>query len=136
MVKMKPYIHNWYKDLEAGKITGIRCSCCGSYDFPPVPICNECSSTDVEVVEMSGDAEIQTFTYNAMGIYPYSDDPVVCVGVTLKEGPSFLSWLVDSDEETADKMLTMELPIPVKAEIRKMDEGVYWPAFRLSEQSK
>ena len=123
MVKMEPYIYKWYEYLKQGKLMGVRCKECNTVEFPPLPVCSNCSCTDMEWVEISGDADMYTFAYCPMGITPYSDDPVVCVGTKLKEGPAFMSWIADGDEELVDALLKRE----------RLDEDISWPAIRIKE---
>jgi len=130
MTKMEPYIKNWYDQLRDGKIMGVKCKRCGTYEFPPVPICNSCSGVDMEWVEMSGEGELMTFSFSPMGIPPYHTDPVMGGYFKLKEGPAFVSWLLDVGPDDQQDLFT-RLPVAVHAEIKQLDENISWPVFRV-----
>lgn len=136
MAKMEPYIYNWYEYLKKGKLMGTRCKKCGCYEFPPLPICNECGSTDVEWVEMSGKAKMLNAGYSPMGIYPLTDDPKVCIGVQMEEGPMFKSWLtgVKKPGKLSQELQETPMPIDVEAEIVELDENISWPAFKMKDK--
>lgn len=134
MSALEPYIKKWYDSLRAGQILGVRCNRCGAYEFPPVPVCNTCSATDVEWAPISGNAELYSFAYSEMGVAPYTDEPVMCGYFKLAEGPELISWLMNADESRdAQEALLARLPVAVRAEIREMDENISWPVFRLVE---
>lgn len=133
MAKMEPYVYEWYEYLKQGKLMGLRCKECGTYEFQPVPVCNKCSSTEMEWVEISGDVEIYSAAYCAMGIYPYNKTPVVCVGTRLKEGPTFMSWIPGGTAELARSFLERPRPVKGKLEITQIDNEVYWPTVRIVE---
>jgi uncharacterized OB-fold protein len=128
---MQPYIKNWYDYLKEGKIMGLKCNSCGSYQFPPVPVCNEpgCTSTDLEWVEMSGDATLTSFSMLGMGKPLVSSAPLLCGFVTLAEGPRFMSWITDYGP--ADQMeLFARMPFPVRLETKELFEGICFPVIR------
>ena len=53
---------DYNKALKKDKLLGLRCNDCGAYTCPPMMVCNECASTNLEIVEMSGKGKIVTFT--------------------------------------------------------------------------
>jgi len=132
MIKMEPSVKKWYDFLENGKIMGMRCKRCGAYEFPPVPVCNHCSSTDLEWVEMSGSGKLVSFTAMLMVDPPFANfGPQICGYVKLKEGPTFISWLVGTGlEEQAE--LYDRMPVDVIAEIQQRDKYKF-PVFRISQ---
>lgn len=138
MAKMEPYIYNWYSFLKNGELMGTRCTKCGTYEFPPLPICNECGEREMEWVKMSGHAKMLNAGYAPMGIYPLSDDPKVCIGVQMEEGPMFKSWLtgVKKPGKLAQQLQKTPMPIDVEAEIVALDENISWPAFRIAENQE
>ena len=134
MNNIGPYTKMWYDYLKQGKIMGTKCKRCDGHEFPPVPVCNSCSSTDVEWVEISGGGELFSFAFSGMGVYPYTEDPVFCGYFKLDEGTEFISWLLDVDSKpAAQEELLKRMPVRVKAEIMELDENVSWPVFRIVE---
>lgn len=130
MAKMEPYVKTWYDHLNDGKLMGVKCQRCGSYEFPPLPVCNSCSGTDVRWVEMSGEAELTTFSFSPIGIPPYHAEPVMSGWFKLDEGVVFMSYLLDVGVDTQEELLGL-LPVPVQAEVKQIDENVSWPVFRI-----
>lgn len=130
MVKMQPYVKKWYDALAEDKIMGLKCNGCGSYEFPPVSVCNNCSGTDLTWVEMSGEGELVTF-----GLVRYPDLPFVKFApyfygnVVLKEGPSFSGMILGPDVEHPEE-LYQKLPVAVQAETQDMG-GYKAVAFRV-----
>ena len=135
MATMEPVVKKWYDALKDGKILGLKCKDCGVIEFPPVPICNDCSGTDMEWVEMSGDGELITFSFSPMGIYPYHDDPALTGYTRLKEGMLFAS--VFTNASAADQQTLLERlrkgAVPIKLEIAQLDENISFPNLSLAE---
>lgn len=133
MVKMEPYVKKWYDFFEEGKIMGLRCSRCGSYEFPPVTVCNNCSGTELSWVEMSGEGKLVAFTLNPYPDPPFADFAPFYYGtVVLKEGPSYATMILGIDQEKEAELFEL-LPVDAKAEIQQRD-GYKFIAFRIKEQ--
>ncbi len=132
MVKMQPYVKKWYDYLAEGKVMGLRCNRCGSYEFPPVPVCNSCSGTNLSWVEMSGEGTLVTFAVNPTPDPPFVDfAPFLYGAVILKEGPTFHSMILGVDPEDTVG-LYQRLPLPVQAETQ--DRGDHsFVVFRVKE---
>lgn len=132
MVKMEPYVKNWYDYFGKGKIMGLKCNRCGSYEFPPVPVCNKCSGTDLSWVEMSGEGKLVSF-----GITLYPDTPFAAFApyisgdVVLKEGPTYNAMVLGVNPEHVEELYN-KLPIAVKAEVQDRDEFKF-VAFRVKK---
>lgn len=75
-----------------GKFLIRRCTGCGRAHWYPRPICPFCFSGATEWVEASGRGNI--YSYSVMRRAP---DPYVVAYVTLAEGPTMLTNLVDCD---------------------------------------
>lgn len=133
MKEMRPYIKEWYEYLAQGKLMGLKCPKCGRVECPPVPVCNECSCADLEWVEMSGKGKLTSFSWSALGLYPYTMDDAICGWIELEEGCSFSGTLLNPPEDQEELM--KRLPLPVEAEIVMIEEenNLYYPAFRIVE---
>ncbi len=113
-------LRKFWDSLKQGKITTLRCNKCGTYMFPPVPICRECLSRDLQWVPLSGEGELLYFTSSPMPAKPFLEyAPYAYGGVRFKEGPIFLTRIDGVDISSTEKMLKEfeRLPIPVRAEI-------------------
>ena len=58
---MEPIVKKWYDGLNEGKLLGLKCKRCGTVEFPPFPVCNTCSCTDLEWIEISGEGMMDSF---------------------------------------------------------------------------
>lgn len=121
MTTMQPYVKEWYDYLEEGKIMGLKCKKCGAYEFPPVPVCNECSSTDMEWVEMSGKAKLVGFS-----VMQLLDKVQVKYGqriigqAVFEEGPAITATVEGWDKDNAAALYD-HLPMDVELGIKQFD---------------
>ena len=98
--------------LRGGKFLGLRCKQCHEYTVPPQKVCSGCLGEDMEVVELSRNGEIRSFTViytPAEGFEP----PYTVALVELEEGPWVTANIIDFDPEQA----TMENLIGKKGRI-------------------
>lgn len=84
--------------LREGKLLGLKCHECGGYTAPPQMVCSQCGSEDMEIVELSGKGEIQTFT--VVYVTPEGFKPPLPIAVAkLEEGPWVMGNIIDIDPE-------------------------------------
>jgi uncharacterized OB-fold protein len=84
--------------LKQNKLLGLKCKQCGNITVPPKIACGNCSSTDLDIVELSGKGKVQTFT--TVFVPPEGRDgecPYVIVLVELDEGPWIMGNLTGID---------------------------------------
>jgi uncharacterized OB-fold protein len=83
----------WY-GLKEGKVYGTKCLKCGELNFPPAADCANCYSSEVEWVELSNEAEIETYTYIVVRPSSFQNYKPYTVAIgKLKEGVRVLAWL-------------------------------------------
>jgi hypothetical protein len=90
----KEYNESLKKDV----LLGLKCNECGAINVPPKMVCGQCTSTDMEVVALSGRGSIQTFT--TVFVAPEGREaeiPYTVVMVELDEGPWIAGNLIDID---------------------------------------
>jgi len=86
--------------LREGKLLGLKCNKCGAYTVPPKKVCMECGSEDLEIAQLSGKGQIQTFT--VIRVPPEGFDAPYVVGMAeLDEGPWLMGNIVDVDCDEA-----------------------------------
>ena len=90
------------KALKKNTLLGLKCKQCGIITCPSQMRCPECSSLDLEVIELGGTGTIQTYTT----IYITAENrenevPYVIVLVKLEEGPWIMGNLYDIDPDKA-----------------------------------
>ena len=108
-----------------------KCNDCGSSYFPPSPICSECSSTDVEFFDASGDASLYSYTIQEKPLKLWnSEGPRSVALVKLAEGPMLTSSVVNC-EQTPE---VLQLDMPLKAVVVPFDEITVW-CFEPAEET-
>jgi len=109
--------------LAEGKIMGFKCKKCGVYIFPPYPICQKCSSRELDWTEFSGEGKLIIFASSAIPTpMEFQDYAPYAYGlVKFKEGPTFMTMItgIDVSNPTKIREALDRLPMDVKAEIKK-----------------
>lgn len=102
-----------------------RCSSCGELRFYPSLACHFCSSLEFEWVPISGRGTVFTYTvvYRGPGA-PFADLlPLVVAMVTLEEGPTMMSNVVNVDPDE------VEIGMPVQLAYEDVNETITLPVF-------
>lgn len=102
-----------------------RCADCGELRFYPSLSCHFCNSLEFEWVPISGKGSVFTYTvvYRGPGA-PFADLlPLVVAMVTLEEGPTMMSNVVNVDPEA------VEIGMPVQLAYEDVDERITLPVF-------
>ena len=92
--------------LKRDKLLGLKCKECGTINVPPKMVCGQCASLNMEVAELSGKGNIQTFT--TVFVAPEgreAEAPYTIVMVELDEGP----WIMGNLTGIDPNKVTMEL---------------------------
>ena len=93
--------------LKQNKLLGLKCKQCGTITVPPKIACGNCASTDLDIMELSGNGKIQTFTTVFVPPEGREDEcPYVILLVELDEGPWIMGNLtgIDPNKVTMDIM--------------------------------
>ena len=101
-----------------GRLLLKTCRACGKTHYYPRPICPFCMSDDTAWLEASGAGEIY-----AWSVQRRADPPYVIAFVTLAEGPTIMSAIVDCDVDAIE----IGQPVVLGFETR---EGKPVPVFR------
>jgi uncharacterized OB-fold protein len=92
--------------LKQNKLLGLKCKQCGTITVPPKIACENCASTDLDIVELSGNGKIQTFTTVFVPSEGREGEcPYVIVLVELDEGP----WIMGNLAGIDPNKVTMEV---------------------------
>ena len=92
--------------LKENKLLGLKCKECGTITVPPMMVCRQCASPDMEIIGLKGRGKIQTFaTVNVAPEGREDEVPYIIVLVELDEGPWLMGNLTGVDPNEA----TMEL---------------------------
>jgi len=112
-------IREFFDGLEEGRILATRCKHCGKLYFPPQADCPNCRKDDMEWVELSGEAELETYTIIKAKpkTFAHYEDYVLAIG-KLKEGIKVLAWLRIKDQKEIRVGMKMRLVVA-----KRMPEG-------------
>lgn len=107
----------FWNGIKEGKIFTTRCKKCGKLFFPPVADCPTCLSSDMEWVELSKEAEIETFTHILVKPASFQSygNYTIAIG-RLKEGVRVLAWLTDAKLENVKVGMKVKLAAKVTPE--------------------
>ncbi|MEM3874950.1 MAG: Zn-ribbon domain-containing OB-fold protein [Candidatus Bathyarchaeia archaeon] len=84
----------FWEALKQGKILATKCRKCGKLYFPPAADCSNCLASDMEWVELSSEATIETFTHVVVRPTTFQQEKPYTVAIgKLKEGVRVLAWL-------------------------------------------
>jgi len=112
-VNFSPYtkVSDFARYLKDGYLMGSKCKKCGSTSFPPRADCDNCMSGDFEFFEISGKAQLNTFSKIVAAPTGFEDVAPYFVGVVdLEEGGRALAWFGESIKEE-DIQIGMELQV-------------------------
>ena len=101
-----------------GKLIVKRCAACGKTHHDPRPICPFCGSDRTEWTDASGQGVIYSFSVMRRASPPY-----VIAYVTLDEGPTVMTGLVDCDFDA------LRIGQPVRVVWKDSDGGPPVPMF-------
>lgn len=94
------------KALKKNKLLGLKCNSCDAITVPPKMVCRKCASPDMDIVELSGNGKIETFTTVYVAAEGREGEvPYIIVLVALDEGP----WIMGNLIDIAPSKATMEL---------------------------
>jgi len=100
------------ENLQNGRLLGLRCRECQAVIVPPKMVCTHCQSADLEIEEIIGEGEIQTYTVvrvAAEGFVP----PMVVALVQLKAGALVMGNVnnVDPNKVTMDTLMGKKVKV-------------------------
>jgi uncharacterized OB-fold protein len=107
-------IHQFYTNLKSGKLTTTKCTKCGELHWQPRVNCRECSSDELEWVDLPSTGKLYAFTQiNAGAAIGLEKDVPFCLGVVVLDdvGIRILTRIDDAKYEDLD--FDMELKLKV-----------------------
>lgn len=108
----------FYEGLKEGKVYATKCKDCERVYFPPMVDCPECLTTGLDWVELSSDAEIETFTHVVIRPTTFQQYKPYTVAIgRLKEGVKVLAWL------TGFKLSEVKVGMKAKLVAKATPEG-------------
>jgi len=86
--------------LKAGEFLGLKCNDCGAYTVPPMKVCMGCDSENMEIVKLSRNGEIKSFTVIHVPAEGFQAPYIVAL-IELEEGPWVTTNIIGLDAEKA-----------------------------------
>lgn len=122
------YDEPFWRHLKEDKKLHLQC-CeeCGTYRYPPGPVCHECLSPRSSWKPVSGMGEILSWIVFHRQYLPQYPAPHKVIAVRLDEGPTIISNLVGAEPEGS------WIGRRVRCVPQEMDDGVVLPRFELAD---
>ena len=108
-----------------GRLRVLRCTDCGHYLHPPSPLCPKCMGRNLAPEEVSGKAEVITFTINHQPWIPGFDPPYAIAIVELAEQKG----LRLTTNIAACKPEEVTIGMKVRVVFEDASQGVFVPLF-------
>jgi uncharacterized OB-fold protein len=102
---------SFWEAAKRHELTLQRCATCGSFRFPPAPLCPECTSLGGEWTKVKGTGKVFSYVvfYRAFHKSFEKDVPYAVAVVELDEGPRLVSNIVGVPPE----QIRCEMPVEV-----------------------
>jgi len=97
----------FWEHCARGELRLQRCADCGSYLWPPAPVCDGCLGEELVWTRISGRGRVLTYCTFERAYYPECPPPWVVILVELDEGP----WFVSNPRNIAPEQLREGLPV-------------------------
>jgi len=111
-------LKEFFDGAREGRLTGIRCGGCHEVAIPPKEFCATCGTRAWEVVPLSGEGTLASYTVIRVAPATHAADAPYAVGVVkLTEGASIFGRIVDVPFDTLAVGLALRFrPILVNAQ--------------------
>lgn len=126
-----PEVNDFNRPLWQGGFQGdlniLRCEDCARYIHPPVPVCSNCLSRNLQYQKVSGQGRIYSYTICYHAFSAAFEAPYVVALVELEEQKNLrlTSYLEDCPPDAVD------FNLPVEVVFREYDD-VALPHFRIA----
>jgi uncharacterized OB-fold protein len=117
----------WRLLKETGHLHLQCCSSCGTWRYPPGPVCQSCLSPEYEWKPTSGGGELLSWIVFHRQYLPAYPAPYNVIAVRLDEGPTMISNLIG--EVRQEGLIGRRVRLKVVA----MEDGVALPRFELAD---
>lgn len=118
-----PESDSFYDAAAQGRFLGKRCKTCGRHHWYPREFCPFCHG-ETEWVQLSGEGVVYSFSYMRRAANPY-----VIAYVSLKEGPTMMTNIVDCDPES------ISIGSWVRLQFKPSQSGRMIPCFTPAQDS-
>ncbi|WP_181779576.1 Zn-ribbon domain-containing OB-fold protein [Pseudonocardia pini] len=119
------YTEPFWLAAKEDRLVAPKCADCGTFRLPPTPFCPECRSKAVDWTELSGRAEV--FSYSVVHGFPgLPDITLVAAVLDLPDAPGarLIGNIVDVDPAV------VHIGMPVTVQFSTISDGWKVPQFR------
>lgn len=117
----------FWEKLNEGKVYATKCKKCGRLYYPPQSDCAHCLSSDVEWVELSKEAVLETYTHafqRPAGFDGYA--PYTIAIARTRDGVRVMGWL------EGIKLEEVKVGMKLEMSTRKLSDGFLVITFKPS----
>lgn len=117
----------FWEKLEKDELVTAKCSECGEVMFPPQSYCRNCLSSDIEWIDLDGEATIQAFTHIIVRPDTFTDeDPYTIVVAEFKnyDDVCTVAWIEDVEKTE------VEIGMDVKLVPKQREDGPPFYVFK------
>lgn len=118
----------WRHMQDDGRMHLQCCNDCGTWRYPPGPVCHACLSPSSEWKPVSGGGELLSWVTFHKQYLPAYPAPYNVIAVRLDEGPTLISNLIE-DPEPGDRPIGRRVRLTLVA----MADGVALPRFEFAD---
>jgi len=121
----------FWERLSEGKVYATKCKKCGRLYYPPQGDCAHCLSSDVEWVELSKEAVLETYTHalqRPAGFDGY--EPYIIAIARTRDGVRVMGWLEGIKPEEVRVGMKLEMST------RKLPDGFLVITFKPSMRAQ
>lgn len=94
----------FFKELEAGRLTGSKCKNCEAAFTPPRPLCSRCGG-ETEIINLKGEGTIESFTViHVPPTFLKDACPYILALVKLEEGALIMGRLLGYDPNKPEEI--------------------------------
>jgi hypothetical protein len=117
----------FWEKLKEGKIYATKCKKCGEIYYPPQSDCAHCLTSDVEWVELSKDAVLETYTQALQRPAGFdTHEPYIIAIARTKERVRVMGWLEGT------KLEEVKVDMKLEMSTRKLPDGFWVITFKPS----
>lgn len=91
----------FFNGAKEGRLRLQRCTSCQTWGFPPISICAECGSQEIEWADASGTGTVYSHGLLQRAYHPRHQDrlPLILAQVDIPEGLRLMTNIVDTDPD-------------------------------------
>jgi len=111
-------VNDFIDHLSDGRVTGTRCTDCGTHFFPPRSNCFKCLASNMAWFDVTGTGKLVTYSRLQYAPVGFEKDLPYCIAL-LDYGDYKVFGRISSSIAEAD----IQVGMPMKAVVNRLDDG-------------